>query len=89
MKELTAIAEEHLAKYPGEERDARVAAFSRAKVTSARRVAIPNLHGVLISGSPRLLPEVVNDRINESLAVSVLQKVLKFPFLTRACGVIR
>lgn len=37
MKELTAIAEEHLAKYPGEERDARVAAFSRAKVTSARR----------------------------------------------------
>ena len=37
VKELTAIAEKHLSQYPEEERDARVAAFSRAKITSARR----------------------------------------------------
>lgn len=36
VKELTAIAEEHLASYHEEERDARVAAFSRAKITSGR-----------------------------------------------------
>ena len=37
VSDLTAIAEKHLANYPEEERDARVTAFSRAKITSARR----------------------------------------------------
>jgi hypothetical protein len=37
VEELTAIAEEHLSQYPEEERDARVAAFSRAKITSGQR----------------------------------------------------
>jgi hypothetical protein len=41
-------------------------------------ITIPNLHGVLIGRGPGQLPELVNERIDKSFSVSVMQKVLKF-----------
>lgn len=37
VEELSVIAGQHLAQYPEEERDARVASFSRAKITPGQR----------------------------------------------------